>query len=178
MKRKFFVILAVLVLVHCLSACSDNSIDDADVLTEESSELFEDEGVFEEQAVVTLFANGGTIWFGAEEPYDAELDPVMYTMELKSFEDLEMEGLSYYIHALDLGWHISPVGNQDNHSADWGTYNDVRTGVVVKQLTKADFYDAYRNHRTYYTCAKNLRLAYQTNGYMMGSIIPKAEQYR
>jgi len=111
------------------------------------------------------------------EPYDAELDPVMYTMELKSFEDLEMEGLSYYIHALDLGWHIAPVGNQDNHSADWGTYNDVRTGVVVKQLTKADFYDAYRNHRTYYTCAKNLRLAYQTNGYMMGSIIPKAEQY-
>ena len=111
------------------------------------------------------------------EPYDEELDQVMYTIEINSLEWTEMDGLSYYIHALDLGWHVSPVGNQDNHVPNWGTANDIRTGVVVKQLTKADFYDAYRKHRTYYTCAKNLRVAYQVNGSMMGSLIPKEEQY-
>ena len=112
MKRKFFVILAVLVLILCLSACSDNSIDDADVLTEESSELFEDEGVFEEQTEVTLFANGGTIWFGAEEPYDAELSVSAMDVGVTIAEAIGEE-----IHSIEkenaefAGWTVYSVNN-------------------------------------------------------------------
>lgn len=73
------------------------------------------------------------------EPYDPELDEVMYTIEINSIERTAQDGLSYYIHALDMGWHVSPVGSQDNHRPNWGAENDIRTGIVVKQLTKADF---------------------------------------
>ena len=111
------------------------------------------------------------------EPYDPELDKVMYTIEINSIEWTVMDGLSYYIRALDMGWHVSPVGSQDNHKPNWGTENDIRTGIVVKQLTKADFYDAIRNHRTYYSCAKNLRVIYHVNGGMMGSVISLAKNY-
>ena len=111
------------------------------------------------------------------EPYDPELDKVMYTMEINSIQWSEMDGLSYYVHALDMGWHISPVGNQDNHKPDWGTKNNIRTGVVMKKLTKADFYDAIRNRRTYYSCAPKLRVIYKVNGEMMGAIIAQAKRY-
>lgn len=109
------------------------------------------------------------------EPYDPELDKIMYTMELTSIEVPEEKCMDYYIHALDLGWHISPVGNQDNHRPNWGTETDVRTGVLMHKLTKADFYDAYRKHRTYYTSSKKLRIIYHANGMLMGSIIPNAD---
>lgn len=111
------------------------------------------------------------------EPYDPELDAVMYTIEINSIEWTVMDGLSYYIHALDMGWHVSPVGSQDNHKPNWGTENDIRTGIVVRRLTKADFYDAIRNHRTYYSCAKNLSVIYYLNDRMMGSVIPPTDRY-
>lgn len=110
------------------------------------------------------------------EPYDPELDRVMYTIELNSVEIPEENSLMYYIHALDQGWHVSPVGSQDNHRENWGTENDIRTGVVLRKLTKADFYDAVRKHRTYYTSAKHLAILFYANGFMMGSTISKANE--
>lgn len=110
------------------------------------------------------------------EPYDAELDKVMYTIEINSIEVPEEKSLMYYIHALDQGWHVSPVGSQDNHHEDWGTENDIRTGVVVRRLTKADFYDAIRRHRTYYSSARRLRVLFCANGHLMGATIPKTEK--
>lgn len=112
------------------------------------------------------------------EPYDPELDKIIYTVEINSIECPENDGLSYYIHALDVGWHISPVGSQDNHHPDWGTENTIRTGIVAHRLTKADFYDAIRRHRTYYSCAQTMRLRYYVNGVIFGSIIPKAKMYQ
>lgn len=112
------------------------------------------------------------------EPYDPELDKVMYTVEVNSIELPENDGLSYYIHALDVGWHVSPVGSQDNHRPDWGTENSIRTGIVARRLRKADFYDAIRKHRTYYSCAQTMRLQYFVNGSILGSVIPKREIYR
>lgn len=112
------------------------------------------------------------------EPYDAQLDEVMYTVEINSIELPENDGLFYYIHALDVGWHVSPVGSQDNHRPDWGTENSIRTGIVARRLTKADFYDAIRRHRTYYSCAHTMRLQYFVNGAIMGSVIPKTDTYR
>ena len=111
------------------------------------------------------------------EPYDPELDKVMYTVEINSIELPENDGLSYYIHALDMGWHVSPVGSQDNHRPDWGTENSIRTGIVAHRLTKADFYDAIRKHRTYYSCAHTMRMHYFVNDAIMGSVIRPADTY-
>lgn len=112
------------------------------------------------------------------EPYDPELDQVIYTIEINSVEVPEENSLMYYIHALDQGWHISPVGSQDNHRENWGTENDIRTGVIARKLTKADFYDAVRKHRTYYTCAKRLSVLFYANGLLMGSTVPKANEVK
>lgn len=110
------------------------------------------------------------------EPYDPELDQVIYTIELNSVEVSEENSLMYYIHALDQGWHISPVGSQDNHRENWGTENDIRTGAILRQLTKAGFYDAVRKHRTYYTSAKSLAVIFYANGLLMGSTLPPADE--
>ena len=110
------------------------------------------------------------------EPYDPELDQVIYTIELNSVEVSEENSLMYYIHALDQGWHISPVGSQDNHRENWGTENDIRTGAILRQLTKAGFYDAVRKHRTYYTSAKSLAVIFYANGLLMGSTLPPADK--
>lgn len=111
------------------------------------------------------------------EPYDAELDEIMYTIEINSIEVPEQDGLFYYLHALDLGWHVSPVGSQDNHKENWGTQNDIRTGILARSLRKADFYDAIRQHRTYYTCAPRLKVQFQVNGLIMGQIAPSSDLY-
>ena len=39
------------------------------------------------------------------------------------------QATDYYEHALNKGRHLSPVWNQDNHSADWGTKNNGRAGI-------------------------------------------------
>ncbi len=107
------------------------------------------------------------------KPYDPELDKVMYTIELNDVEMEEKDVLKYYINALDEGWHVAPVGNQDNHEVNWGTQNGIRTGVIVKRLTAGHIYDAMRNLRTYFTGAPGIRVIYTLNGKMQGQILKK-----
>ncbi len=107
-------------------------------------------------------------------PYDPELDEVMHMIELNSIEFKELGGLHYYVKALDLGWHVAPVGSQDNHNGEWGTQNTLRTGVLVEQLTRDHFYDALRHQRAYYTSALHLKVWFQVNGAVMGSRITAA----
>lgn len=73
MKKRIFALLIMLIFVFSLSACSEKTIDNSDDFVEEDSEFIEDDGVYGEQAELTLFANGGIIWLGAEEPYDVDL---------------------------------------------------------------------------------------------------------
>ncbi len=61
-----------------------------------------------------------------------------------------------YVRALDRGWYVSAVSNQDNHSANWGIEGDSRTGVVAPALTKADLATALRENRTYATEDRNV----------------------
>lgn len=105
------------------------------------------------------------------EPYDAELDKVLQLLEVNPIESKELGGLYYYVKALDKGWHISPVGNQDNHKENWGTQNNLRTGLLVDQLTEQHFFDAVRKNRVYFTSALHLKVWFKINGAIMGSRI-------
>lgn len=109
------------------------------------------------------------------EPYDEELDDVLQLLEIDPNVSKECGGLYYYIMALDKGWHISPVGNQDNHKENWGTQNNLRTAVLVDQLTKEHLFDAMRHNRVYFTSALHLQVWFQINGAIMGSRIKKTE---
>ena len=109
------------------------------------------------------------------DPYDPELDDVMHMIEINPIESKELGGLYYYVMALDKGWHVAPVGSQDNHHGQWGTQNTLRTGILVDRLTTADFYDAIRHQRAYFTSALHLSVWFRVNGAIMGSRIPRTE---
>lgn len=109
------------------------------------------------------------------EPYDAELDEVLHLIEVNPIESKELGGLYYYIMALDKGWHVSPAGNQDNHHGQWGTMNNLRTAVLVEQLTKEYFFDAVRHQRIYFTSALHLKVWFEINGAIMGSRIKRSD---
>jgi hypothetical protein len=109
------------------------------------------------------------------KPYDPELDKITCTMELHDIENTEDTILKYYVAALDEGWHIAPVGNQDNHLENWGTQNDMRTAVIAKNLTAGHIYDAMKKRRVYFSGAPGIRVLFSVNGNIQGSIIKGGE---
>lgn len=60
-----------------------------------------------------------------------------------------------FFQALDMGWHVSPMYNQDNHDADWGTKNDRRSGFYLADLTREDLYNAMKDRRSFMSYDKN-----------------------
>lgn len=81
-----------------------------------------------------------------------------------------------WVRSLDYGWKVGATNNSDNHTPDWGTITDHRTGVVMPALTKQDLLDALRARRTFATEDKNAALFFKANGYWMGSEIPNSGQ--
>ncbi len=107
------------------------------------------------------------------DPYDAELDKVLYLLEIESEQ---LGGLSYYISALDKGWHVAPLGSQDNHHKQWGTESNLRTAILVDKLTTAHFFDAVRHYRVYFTTAIHMKVWFKINDAIMGSTIKRTER--
>jgi hypothetical protein len=60
-----------------------------------------------------------------------------------------------FFQALDAGWHIAPMNNQDNHSANWGTANDHRSGVYLSTLTRDALHQALLERRTFMSTDRN-----------------------
>jgi hypothetical protein len=79
-------------------------------------------------------------------------------------ERMEADYLSY----LNLGFHLAPTGDQDNHFRTWGTITDARTGVVAVQLTRDAILEALRARHVYATEDKNLRIIANVDGHLMG----------
>ena len=80
-----------------------------------------------------------------------------------------------FVEALDAGWHVSPMNNQDNHGPDWGTKNDKRSVLLMGELTREELYDSMMSRRTFQTYDKNAYIKASTDdGCWMGSILPIA----
>jgi hypothetical protein len=77
----------------------------------------------------------------------------------------------FYLLYLQLGFHVAPTGNQDNHKPNWGTATDARTGIIAPLLTKADLLAAMRARHVYATEDKNLKLIFRVNGQLCGDIL-------
>lgn len=82
------------------------------------------------------------------------------------------QATDFYENALATGRHLSPVWNQDNHSADWGTKNDGRAGIWATSLTRQALFDAINAGRTFATMDKNAKIWIDLNGTAMGSQVP------
>lgn len=80
------------------------------------------------------------------------------------------EIFSNYILALKKGWHVGATVGQDNHKANWGTGNDSRTAIWVKEKNKNGILDGFKNRKTYGTEDKNAKLWIETKDTIMGDI--------
>jgi hypothetical protein len=79
-----------------------------------------------------------------------------------------------YRRYLNLGLHVAPTADQDNHKPNWGDSTDARTAILAPSLTKAALLTAMRQRRAYATRDPNLRVVYRLNNELMGSRIQGA----
>lgn len=71
---------------------------------------------------------------------------------------------------LDMGFHLAPTADQDNHLENWGSAARTRTGVWATTLSKPAILDALRSRRAYATEDENLKLIGSVNGALMGEV--------
>ncbi len=76
---------------------------------------------------------------------------------------------------LNLGFHLAPTADQDNHRENWGSAAETRTGVVAETLTKAALLDALRNRRVYASEDRNLRVIARVHGELQGTRVTGAQ---
>jgi len=69
-----------------------------------------------------------------------------------------------YFDALDAGWHVSPMLNQDNHSANWGTANDRRSGFFLAALSRDELRLAMLDRRSFATDDLNATIRLMAEG--------------
>jgi len=100
--------------------------------------------------------------------YDAGVDAKMNLFEFNS----ESDPFLLYFIALDAGWHLSPLYDQDNHGADWGTKNEARAGFYLDDLSMPSLHAAMRERRSFATTDRNASIVLRTaEGCWMGSIL-------
>jgi hypothetical protein len=74
--------------------------------------------------------------------------------------------------ALDAGWTVSPMNNQDNHSANWGTANNRRSGLYLTELTRDALRQAMLDRRTFSSLDQNASIRMMADDVCwMGSIL-------
>jgi hypothetical protein len=111
--------------------------------------------------------------------YSTNANDNMFAIELFNGKR-ESSYEAQYITALENGWHVGAIANQDNHNKKWGddTTSEGRiylTGVHAQALTKNDILDALKNKRTYAMTVSpsndRIMLWFSANEQPMGSTI-------
>jgi hypothetical protein len=99
--------------------------------------------------------------------YDAATDENMNLFEFNSDPAWDL-----FFQALDAGWHVSPVYNQDNHGPDWGTKNEGRAGFYMSALSRQALREAMKDRRSFATIDKDATIVLKSaEGCWMGSIL-------
>ena len=115
---------------------------------------------------LVMFNHPGYRWgnFCEYEFWSEEFDKVVNLAEIK--------GKSYdgeYALSLTKGWHVSPLYNEDNHSANWGAAYEYCGYALAPALTRQNIIEAFQKNRTYTTTDKTLKIYYKINDEWMGS---------
>lgn len=82
----------------------------------------------------------------------------------------------WYAHALDRGWHVAPVGAEDEHGTNWGAPTFAKTVMLAKENTRAALRGALAARR-FYALAHghgDVRLDFNAGASVMGSRLSRA----
>ena len=110
------------------------------------------------------------------------LAPRMVGLEMFNKTDdyllaVEDEGISPLVQCLDAGWTPGLIGVTDEHGKDWGRPEGKgRTGLFVKELSRAGVREALAARRSFAARVKGLRLVATLDGTLMGQRIAKPAQ--
>jgi len=142
----------------------------------------------------TLSSEPGAVglWVHPTWAYSKEFDDFSYWTEphdigMSLFEVHNYGNWEYYgwiddepsfQMALDSGWHVMPTANSDTHADNWIVGYECRTVLLAESLTRENLYDAMSACRGYATIDKNLRMSFELDGHVMGSVLPEpADEY-
>lgn len=76
-----------------------------------------------------------------------------------------------FLRYLNLGFHLAPTADQDNHRQTWGTITDARTAVIANTLDKPSILNALRARHAYATLDRNLNIIATVQGALCGDIV-------
>lgn len=136
-------------------------------LTTRSTKLKQYYGIMaEDENALVMFNHPGYKWgnFCEYEFWSEEFDKVVNLAEIK--------GKSYdgeYALCLSKGWHVSPLYNEDNHTANWGNAGEYCGYALAPALTRQNIVEAFQKNRTYTTTDMTLKIYYKINDEWMGS---------
>jgi hypothetical protein len=72
-----------------------------------------------------------------------DVDDRVAGMEIRGGDDL-----SWYLRALGNGWHLGPIGAEDEHGREWSSAEQGKTLVLVRGRSPRDHYFALQQHRS------------------------------
>ncbi len=131
----------------------------------------------ESAAALTSFnhpGSRGTVLRFGDFTFRVALAPRMVGLEMFNKTDdyllaFESGGVSPLIQCLDAGWRPGLIGVTDEHGKDWGRPEGKgRTGLYVRELSRAGVREAMAARRSFAARVKGLRLAATLDGAFMG----------
>jgi cephalosporin-C deacetylase-like acetyl esterase len=84
---------------------------------------------------------GGSNWNDLE--YIPDVDRNVVAIEVNGGDDLQ-----WYIKALNKGWHLGPLANEDEHGRNWSSHDQGKTLILTRGRSPQDYYYAFQNRRT------------------------------
>ena len=124
------------------------------------------ETMTKKEGSIVMFNHPGYKWgnFCEYEFWSEEYDSVVNLAEIQG-KGYDIE----YALCLTKGWHVSPLYNEDNHSANWGAAYEYCGYALAPSLTRQNIVEAFQKNRTYTTTDKSLKIYYKINDEWMGS---------
>jgi len=128
--------------------------------------------------VVVGFNHPGIDQYNDWAHFDEEIAALISTFELHT--NYKRSRWDAYIRALNKGWKVSPIGVHDNHGFYQINKKELYppTLVLAPELTLEAITHAMRERRTFASWNEGVVLKYAVNGFIMGSQLKDAEEYK
>jgi hypothetical protein len=80
---------------------------------------------------------------------------------------------SWYVRALDKGWHVGAVGAEDKHDTSWGSPALAKTMLIARDRSPGALYEAMYARRMYAQLGADAHIEMLAGGELMGARIAR-----